>query len=49
YLVNIHKIKTFTSNEITMNSDYRLPISRGCQKEFEEVYFATLFGKAGEL
>ena len=48
YLVNIHKIKTFSSNEITMNSDYRLPISRGCQKEFEEVYFATLFGKAGE-
>lgn len=49
YLVNIHRIKTYTSKEITMYSNYRLPISRGCQKEFEEVYFATLFGKAGEL
>lgn len=49
YLVNIHKIQTFTPKEITMNSDARIPISRGCQKEFETAYFAILFGKAGDL
>lgn len=49
YLVNIHKIQTFTPKEITMNSGARIPISRGCHKEFESAYFATLFGKAGDL
>lgn len=49
YLVNIHKIRTYTAKEITTNSGSRIPISRGCQKEFETAYFATLFGKAGEL
>lgn len=49
YLVNIHKIRTFTPKEITMNSGSRIPISRSCQKEFETAYFATLFGKAGDL
>jgi DNA-binding LytR/AlgR family response regulator len=49
YLVNIHKIRTFTPKEITMNSGIRIPISRSCQKEFETAYFTTLFGKAGDL
>lgn len=49
YLVNLHKIKTYTPKEITTNSGRRIPISRGCHKEFESVYFATLFGKAGDL
>lgn len=49
YLVNIHKIQTFTPKEIIMNSDTRIPISRGCQKEFETAYFAILFGKAGDF
>ena len=49
YLVNIHKIRTFTPKEITMNSGFRIPISRNCQKEFETAYFTTLFGKAGDL
>jgi len=49
YLVNIHKIRTFTHKEITMNSGSRIPISRSCQKEFETAYFTTLFGKAGDL
>ena len=49
YLVNIHKIKTYTAKEITMTSGSRIPISRSCHKEFEAAYFATLFGKAGDL
>lgn len=49
YIVNIHKIRTFTQKEITMNCGARIPISRSCQKEFEAVYFRTLFGKAGDL
>ena len=49
YLVNIHKIRTYTPKEITMNSGARIPISRSCQKEFETAYFATIFGKAGDM
>ena len=49
YLVNIYKIKTYTAKEITMTSGSRIPISRSCHKEFEAAYFATLFGKAGDL
>ena len=49
YLVNIHKIKTYTPKEITTYSGSRIPISRSCHKEFETAYFATLFGKAGDL
>lgn len=49
YLVNIYKIKTYTHKEITMGSGVRIPISRSCHKEFETAYFATLFGKAGDL
>lgn len=45
----IHKIKTYTAKEITMTSGSRIPISRSCHKEFEAAYFATLFGKAGDL
>lgn len=49
YLVNIHKIRTYTQKEITTVSGCRIPISRGCQKDFESAYFTTLFGKAGDL
>lgn len=49
YLVNIYKIKTYTHKEITTDSGCRIPISRSTQKEFETAYFATMFGKAGEL
>lgn len=49
YIVNIHRIYSFTSKEIRMRSGYRIPISRSCQKEFEAAYFATLFGRVGEL
>lgn len=49
YIVNLHRINTYTPKEVVMRSGYRIPISRSCQKEFEKAYFTTLFGKAGEL
>lgn len=48
YMVNLHRIATYTAKEITMRSGARIPISRGCHKSFEEAYFSLLFGKAGE-
>lgn len=49
YIVNIHQIDTYTNKEIKMRSGYRIPISRSCYKDFETVYFTTLFGKVGDL
>lgn len=49
YIVNIHRIDTYTTKEIRMRSGYRIPIARSRQKEFEATYFALLFGKAGDL
>ena len=49
YVVNLHKIKSFTHKEIAMQSGCRVPISRGSYKEFEAAYFSAVFGKAGEL
>lgn len=48
YIVNIHHIDSYSHKEIVMRSGYRVPISRSCQKEFEAVYFRTVFGKAGD-
>jgi len=48
YIVNIHQIDSFTQREIKLRSGMRIPISRNCHKEFEEAYFLTLFGEAGE-
>lgn len=48
FIVNIHKIDTFTTKEIRMQSGARIPISRSCHQEFESAYFSVLFGKAGE-
>ena len=49
FIVNIHRIDTFTAKEIRTRSGARIPISRSCQKEFESAYFSVLFGKAGDL
>ena len=43
------EIETYTQKEIKMRSGCRIPISRGCHKEFETSYFEFLFGKAGDL
>lgn len=48
YIVNIHKIATYSLKEVRMHSDYRIPISRSCQKEFESAYFEFVFRKAGD-
>ena len=46
FIVNIHRIDTFTAKEIRTQSGARISISRGCHKEFEQAYFSVLFGKA---
>lgn len=48
YIVNIHKVLSFNSREVTMRSGCRIPISRNVYKEFEEAYFSVFFEKAGE-
>ena len=48
YIVNIHQIDTYTSNEITMRSGLRIPISRTYRNEFERAFFSAIFQEAGE-
>lgn len=48
FIVNIHRIDTFTAKEIRTRSGARIPISRSCHREFEDAYFSVLFGKAGD-
>ena len=45
FIVNIHRIDTFTAKEIRTRSGARIPISRSCHREFENAYFSVLFGK----
>lgn len=49
YIINIHRIATYTAKEIRMRSGCRIPIARSRQKEFESTYFSLLFGKVGDL
>lgn len=49
YIVNIYHISKYTQKEITMCSGSIIPISRNYQKNFESVYFAAMFGRAGDL
>lgn len=48
FIVNIHRIDAFSTREIRTMSGARIPISRRCQREFEQAYFSVLFGTAGE-
>lgn len=48
YIVNIHHIDSYSHSEIVMRSGCRVPISRNCQKDFENMYFCVVFGKAGD-
>ncbi|MBQ4342985.1 MAG: response regulator transcription factor [Erysipelotrichaceae bacterium] len=48
YIVNIHHISKYSSKEVTMHSNDKIPISRGLRNSFETAYFSVLFGKAGE-
>lgn len=45
FIVNIHKIDTFTAKEIRTHSGTRISISRSCHQEFEKAYFSVLFGE----
>ena len=49
YIVNMHQIDSYTSKEIKTRSGWRIPISRGSQKEFEDSYFTAIFEKAGDM
>ena len=46
YIVNLHKVNSYSQKEIIMQSGYRIPIARNSQKDFETAYFAAVFGKA---
>lgn len=48
YIVNIHHIKSYSHSEIELHSGGIIPISRSCQKDFENAYFHVVFGKAGD-
>ena len=48
FIVNIHRIDTFTPKEIRTQSGARISISRSCHREFEKAYFSVLFGKDGD-
>ncbi|MBE6587392.1 MAG: response regulator transcription factor [Ruminococcaceae bacterium] len=48
YIVNIHRIDSYSHDSIIMRSKKHVPISRSCQKSFESTYFSVIFGKAGD-
>ncbi len=48
YIVNLNNIDSYTHKEIVMRSGQCIPISRSCQKSFEETYFSVVFGRAGD-
>ena len=47
YIVNINAVKSYTAKEIVMQSGAHIPISRNCHKDFDAVYFSTIFGEVG--
>ena len=48
YIINIHRVDSFSPSEVIMQSGCRIPISRSHQKSFEDIYFHTIFEKAGD-
>ena len=48
YIVNIHRVDSYTQKEIKTQSGRTIPLSRSFQKIFEDTYFTVLFGKVGE-
>lgn len=43
YIVYMPNVNSFTSNEITMRADCRIPIARGMGKKFHDAYFSFMF------
>ena len=48
YIINIHRVDSFSPSEVIMQSGCRIPISRSHQKSFEDIYFHVIFEKAGD-
>lgn len=48
YIINLYLIDSYTSKEIRMRTSQIIPLSRNLHKEFEQMYFSTLFMKEGE-
>ena len=48
YIVNIHNIDKFSHTQIVTHSGFCIPISRSCQKNFDDSYFRVFFGKVGD-
>ena len=48
YIINIHRVDSFSQSEVIMQSGCRIPISRSHQKSFEDIYFHIIFEKAGD-
>ena len=48
YIVNLNEIDSYSSRELITRSGCRIPVARSVHKEFEDAYFAAIFGKAGE-
>ena len=48
YIINIHRVDSFSPSEVIMQSGCRIPISRSHQKSFEDIYFHIIFEKAGD-
>ncbi len=49
FIINVYYVNSYTSKEVTMQSQVKISISRKLHQEFEEVYFSTFFNKVGEL
>lgn len=47
YIVNIHRISSYSPREVKMCSGSRIPISRNVHREFEAAYFSVVFGEVG--
>lgn len=48
YLINLFRIDSYTSNEITMRSGSKIPLSRSYNTEFKMTYFNHVFRKVDE-
>jgi len=48
YIINLFRVDSYTSSEITMRSGNKIPLSRSYNTEFKETYFNLVFRKVDE-
>ena len=48
YIINLFRVDSYTSIEITMRSGSKIPLSRSYNTEFKETYFNLVFRKVDE-